>query len=228
MIIESKSGKNTLTFDEDKHVYTLNGNPVYGVTTINKQGYPMSPKLLGWLMSKGRVKAKKESKEAADIGTLVHDYANLFEKDGKISEELHNKINTQVNKNLILSCIKKFRRWKRQNLDEIIGSEEIVASVNYNFAGKYDRLSKRNGLVVLSDFKTSSGIYVDQFVQLAGYTIALKEWKNISVDAVEILRFGKEDGTFEPKIVTDQSLIRDFQEQFLRNIFTFNFVQRWG
>lgn len=253
--MESRSGNNILTFDDVKHQYRLNGDFVDSVTTINKLSMPESPRLSAWKVGEGASYAINQLKEfpqqvnklpdylleeiakkskaawmttakkAANIGTIIHDYAEQFEFRGKIDEELHKAIVQHKDKSKIFSCIKKFRRWKRQNKDSILRHEEILGSVLYRFAGKFDRLSSRNGLTVLSDFKTSSGFFVDQFIQLAAYTILLKEWLNINVDVIEIIRFGKEDGAFETKEVKDKKEIKLLQEQFVRNLATYRFMK---
>lgn len=254
-MIESRSGNNILTFDEEKHIYKLNGDIVNSVTTINKLSLPESPRLAAWKVGEGVKYAinslsefpqqvnklpdylleeiTKKSKaawmttarKAANIGTIIHDYAEQFEFKGKIDEELHEKIKSHKDKAKILSCIKKFRRWKIQNKDTILRHEEILASVLYGFAGKFDRLSNRNGLIVLSDFKTSSGFFIDQFIQLAAYVVLLKEWLNIDVDVIEIIRFGKEDGEFEVKQVKDKKEIKELQKQFIRGLETYKFMK---
>jgi len=254
-MIESRSGNNILTFDDEKHQYRLNGDFVDSVTTINKLSMPESPRLSAWKIGEGAfyvINQLKEfpqqvnklpdylleeiskkskaawmtiAKKAANIGTIVHDYAEQFEFRGKIDEELHKTIMQHKDKAKIISCIQKFRRWKKQNKDTILRHEEILGSVLYRFAGKFDRLASRNGLIVLSDFKTSSGFFIDQFIQLAAYTLLLKEWFNINIDVIEIIRFGKEDGVFETKEIKDKKEIKLLQEQFLRNLATYRFMK---
>lgn len=254
-MIESRSGNNILTFDEEKHVYKLNGDHVNSVTTINKLSLPESPRLAAWKVGEGALSVIERLKEvpipvkdfppyfieevvkkskaawmttarkAANIGTIIHDYAEQFEFKGKIDEELHERIVQHKDKSKIFSCIKKFRRWKIQNKDIILRHEEILGSILYSFAGKFDRLSSRNGLIVLSDFKTSSGFFIDQLIQLAAYVILLKEWLNINVDVIEIIRFGKEDGEFEVKQVKDKNEIKELQKQFIRGLETYKFMK---
>jgi len=260
MLTQSKLGDNYLTFDEEKHLYILNGSVVPSVTTVNKSSSPESPRLVSWKIkegSKSTIECLKEvpilvkdypqyyideilkrsttawsteARKAANIGTLVHSYAEEFEKKGFISNDSETRkfINEHIDRKKIFTCIKKFRRWKRSNKDEIIKSEDIIASILYGFAGKFDRLANRNGNIVLSDFKTSSGIFIDNFIQLSAYTIALKEWMNIDVDIIEVLRFGKEDGEFEVKSIKSKSKIKELQEQFIRNVETYSFHKKWN
>jgi hypothetical protein len=227
VIIESVSGGNILLFDSEKHTYKLNGEYTYGVTTINKKGYPISPHLLRWMMARGIKKSKKEAEEAASIGKLVHSYAENYEHHKKTPDDLHDNIIFHKDKALVLNCIKKFRRWERENQDKLIGSEGLVASVEYNFAGTFDRLAQRKNEVVLSDFKTSSGIYTEQFIQISAYALALWEWRKIKVDVLEVIRFGKDSGEFETKQISNIKQIVELQEQFIRNLHTMRFIENW-
>lgn len=236
------------------HRYWLDREPTPGVTTFNKDAYPESFFLVGWKIGQGakfvmdsllekarlneaidekwieqtikssKVAFKKAAKEAADIGTLLHDYAYCHETEKPFDDyELIKHPDAQK----VLACVAKFKEWKQQNVDEIILSETVVASVRYQFAGKFDRLVRRNGLVILSDFKTSRGIYTDQFIQLASYKIAIEEWLGMQVHGLEVLRFGKDDAEFETKLVTDKDEINAYESQAKRNRETYGFRQRF-
>jgi len=78
----------------------------------------------------------------------------------------------------------------------------------------------------LSDYKTSSGIYADMFIQLGLYKIAIEEWMNVKVDALEILRFGK-DGVFEPRYTENIDQINDYVSQGIRVLQTANFRRKY-
>jgi ATP-dependent exoDNAse (exonuclease V) beta subunit len=254
-MIKSECGKHLLEFDEEKHLYFFNGDVIPGVTTVKEKSLPtpffltawkvkvaiehlleslssvdlpvgkMTKKALDASVKAAKGAGKKKAKEAADIGTLIHDYAEQFESVGKINDELRKKIISSKDSSKIYSCIKKFRRWLRQNHDKVIKHEEICASVLYKFGGKFDRLAVRNGRIVLSDYKTSKGIYDEMFIQLGGYAIAILEWFGIQVEAIEIIRFGKENGEFEVKTINDSNEINALKRQFIRCIDTYNFFR---
>lgn len=249
----AESNGHKLTFNEKSHRYSLDGKPISGVTTANKQGYPESHILIGWKIGEGakfaikkinelrKEKKKitqkvisevvKESKsafrkraaEAADIGTVVHDYAYCYERGIQFDMA---RVEQHTDRNKIELCLGQFIKWKSGNKDELVMSEEIIASPHYWFAGKFDRYVKREGKFILSDFKTSRSIYAEYFVQLAGYKIALEEWLGVKVDGLEVLRFGK-DGSFEPKLITDPHDIAEYTNQFIRNIETYKFRRRY-
>ncbi len=175
------------------------------------------------LIKKSKRAFMHKSTAAASIGTVVHDYANAYE--AKIPFDM-SVVTEHKDRDKIEKCIAKFIEWSDKNKDEMLLAEEVVASPTYWFAGKFDRLAKRNGLTILSDFKTSSFIYTDQFVQLAGYAIAIKEWLGIDVNGIEILRFGK-DGSFETKLVTNTEEITEYMNQFVRNCLTSQFRKKF-
>ena len=179
------------------------------------------------ILDESKGASARTMKKAAAIGTLIHDYAEQYEANKSITAKLHDDIVTHVDRKKVFSCIKKFRRWKRQNSDEVLKHEEIVASSVLNVAGKFDRLAKRRNSIVLSDWKSSSGIFTEQLLQLALYRVLISEWMGIQVDAIEIVRFGKEDGAFETKMISDPKQLADLTQQAIQNVKTCEFMERW-
>lgn len=260
-LIQSSKDNHYLTFDDEKHRYTLDGQRVPGATTFGKGGYPTSEALTGWMIGQGSnytavkikqlIEAKenphyptneelkqiiKESKqahravaeEAANIGTIVHDFAYLTEL-GRTREALQmlSEFEDVPQWTEINNGIKKFEEWKAGNKDVIVATEAIVASVEEQYGGKFDRLATRDGKLVLSDFKTSNGFYVDQFIQLGAYSKAIKEWLGLNVEAYEILRFGKEKGEFETMLIDNQAELQAFIDQAILCRRTYKFKLKW-
>jgi hypothetical protein len=126
-------------------------------------------------------------------------------------------------KDKLLNGIGKFKTWKEGNKDELIASESLIASPTHLFCGKFDRLARRNGRLILDDFKTSNSIYLDHFIQLGAYSIAIREWLGMNVEGLEILRFGKDDGEFETLLIDDPKEIKMFEEQAIRCRQTYEF-----
>jgi hypothetical protein len=220
------------------------------VTGIGKQGYPEAGFLTGWKIGQGAEFAIKEyakltsilkdgkapykkdidaiikssktaymkkSQAAANVGTIVHDY--LYALDAGLKPAIPKDADVdKVNK-----CLSVALPWRKEHEDdEIIALEEIVASTTYWYAGKFDRLIRRKGKVILQDYKTSSGIFIDMFLQLSLYRQAIEEWMGIQVDSVEIIRFGK-DGAFETRMMTDPVELAAYLDQANRNIATAKF-----
>jgi len=250
---KSFDGRHIIQFNEKSHKYKLNGKPCVGVTTFVKAGYPTSMGLISWFkgqsinytfdwfLNRGHVQSiteddkkelfkaakaadQKTSQEAADVGTILHDFSYLTEL-GKHQEaqELYNKVLQLSVKDKIINGIDKFKKWKAGNQDELVASESLIGSPTYLFCGKFDRLAKRNGKLILSDFKTSNSIYPDHFIQLGGYSIACREWLGMKVEGLEVLRFSKEDGEFETMLIDDPKEIQMFEDQAVRCKFTYDF-----
>lgn len=194
--------------------------------------------LLERIVKKSKKASAKVAKRAAGIGTIVHDYAYLTEI-GRAREALQMLSEHESHRDWekINNGVRKYEEWRGQNKGETVLLEAIVASVAHQFGGKFDHLSLRNGLLILSDYKTSNGIYVDQFIQLAAYSIAIEEWLDkwlaqyglpLKVGGFEILRFGKENGDdFHPMLITDPLEIEQLKLQAIRCRQTYKFRLGW-
>lgn len=235
--------------------YKLNGTGVPGVTTLIKSGYPTSEGLVTWKMTKAaeyvwdnrhrddeedqiaknalikRAKTawKDEADEAAGIGVAIHNYAELSSL-GKREEAVRglSAYEKSGQWNEIVNACYKVDDFMKQNKDEIIATEQIVGSTKYQYAGRFDRLVRRGKLVIMSDYKTSKSFYIDQFIQDAAYAIAVEEWLGLKVDGFEVVRFGKEGGDFESRLITELSEVDSLKQQALRCLDTFRFAQVWG
>src|SRR5229473_4659808 len=150
--------------------------------------WPISTTQRKEIIKEAKSADKKSSEAAANIGTLTHDFAYFTEtKQYDKLLETQKAIASHIDKDKILACTLKFTEWSKTHADEMVASETIVASLQHSFGGKFDRLAKRDGKLILSDFKTSGSIYVDQYIQLAAYRIAIREWMGLEVEGLEVL-----------------------------------------
>lgn len=210
------------------------GNAVFDALLSQQGGgyyphvvFPISETERKEIVKKAKTADRTKSEEAADIGTLVHDFCYQTEVNKVVSKELLDKIGLHKDKEKILAGVDKFTEWRKTNADEMVASESIIASPTHSFGGKFDRLARRDGKLILSDFKTSGAIYVDQFIQLAAYRIAIQEWLGMTVEGLEVLRFGKDDGEFETKMIDKPEEIKAFEEQAIRCRYTYIFRNKW-
>lgn len=157
------------------------------------------------------------AQEAADIGTVVHGFSELWSQ-GKTNEAdaLLDKVRGVEKWPLISNCISQFLDWYSKNKGELVSVEALVASPTHLFAGKFDRLDRVNGKLRLRDYKTSKAIFLDMFIQLGTYKLGFQEWSNLNIEELEIIRFGKEDGAFETLLITDPKEIQMFVDQGIR------------
>lgn len=203
-----------LTFDDAEHMYTWAGQPVPGVTSILKviDKPALMPWAIGvtrdyWLeqVSAGRTdfaKIHKESwnasklvsKKAADIGKNVHAYAEAHFKGQPLPELLSDEARRGVD---------AFHKWLDAHKVAIKASERLVFSKEFYYAGTCDFVAEVDGVLVVGDIKTSSGIYPEMRMQTAAYQHALEEEKGISFGGRVIVRFDKKTGEFEAKQLND-------------------------
>lgn len=203
----------------------------------NKPLRVIGGELLAKIIRKSKKASEKVAKRAANIGTIVHDYAYITES-GRAREALQMLSEHEVSEHWekINNGAKKFDEWRAQNTGETVLLEAIVASVAHQYGGKFDHLSLRDGRLILSDYKTSTGIYVDHFIQLAAYAVAIEEWLSdwlaeyklpLQVGGLEILRFGKEDGEYQPLLITNEIELRQLKAQAIRCRETYKFRLGW-
>lgn len=209
-----------LLFDEKEHAYTWGGNFVPGVTTIlqciNK------PALMPWAVKMTRdfwleaVKSgrtdfeiihkqswnahRNVSKDAADIGSNVHSYAECFFKKQPLPE-----LKTDQAKR----GVEAFHKWFDSHKIKILASERRLFSKEFYYAGTCDFVAEIDGVLGVGDIKTSSGIYPEMRLQTAAYQNALQEEKGIQFPVRWIVRFDKKTGEFEAKEFKDFDL--DFE-----------------
>jgi hypothetical protein len=173
------------TFDEKNHLYTLNGKPLTGATTI--LGVIAKPSLIQWsatmacdfvkdnlkamedlekVLKEARVAHRKKKEKAGDIGTAVHKACEDWIKTKKIPTELSVEG---------LKMFSNFVAWSESEEVEFLESEVRVYSEKYWYAGTCDLVLRINGHVYIGDIKTSMGIYPEAFYQTSAYQLALNE-----------------------------------------------------
>lgn len=211
------NGEVELIFDPAKHHYTVNGQTVYGITTIlsviNK------PALIYWATGKASEKFKElikpgvsydevqimqiaekiknahreHSDQAKLIGTMVHEHIEKIVMAIIAGEKIPERPQSEV----MNKCIDAFAKWTKENKVEFLEHERKVYSKKYNYAGTLDLLAKVDGKLSLIDIKTSTGIYDEYFFQTAAYSQALLEEMGNKIERNYILRVDKLGKGFE-------------------------------
>lgn len=207
-----------LDFNEKTHVYSVDGTRVDGTTAI--LGIIAKPALVYWAVSscinylkdliipgerydeihlKNYFKDagsahRRISDDAADLGTMIHTWAADW-IDGKKPKM---PINPQFK-----SSVDQFLKWVKRDQVKFIHSEHLVYSRRLKYAGTFDFLCEIDGKTYLGDFKSSSAIYDEYFLQIAGYQQAyLEEYPDFKIDGGVIVRLGK-DNKLEVKYTKD-------------------------
>ncbi len=209
------NGQVNIEFDDIRHFYHLVGTNAKpdGVTTI----LGLIPKyLLPWvarttadyihhgilqrLAGEGEVggsflsslceEAKKEhtrKKEAAgNVGTLVHAFAEEVIGGVEVEDDLWEATPEEAH----AGCLAFLQWWNSAQIDKTnMESERIVFSRRLFYGGMCDLFATINGKPTVIDFKTGSGFYEDQPLQLAAYAMAIDEERGF--------HWQEEDGTKE-------------------------------
>lgn len=179
-------------FDEAEHVYTLDGKPLTGVTTI--LGVIAKPSLIQWsatmacdfvkdnlkameqleaVLKDAKVAHRKNKEKAGDVGTLAHKACERWIK-GESKEKALDHV-PEANLAMVQKMFDNFVKWSEDNKVEFLESEVRVYSEKYWYAGTCDLVLRINGEVYIGDIKTSSGIYPEAFYQTSAYQVALQE-----------------------------------------------------
>ncbi len=145
---------------------------------------------------------RKSKKEAADIGTKIHQWINRWirNKHTKIPEE------RKVRNGIIA-----FLEFQRKNKFQWLESEKIVYSAKLNYAGILDAVAKTEDGLILVDFKSSKNFYPEFNFQTAAYKFAYEEMTNKPINSRLIIRFDKETGEFEEKELSDKDYDNDIK-----------------
>ena len=101
----------------------------------------------------------------------VKDIKQILSQFGKVKVTIKNYSKDKKATN----AIKQFLSWEKKNKVEWLASELVLASKKYLFAGTLDAVARVNGVLTVIDFKTSSMIGSDAFLQVAAYWLLLHE-----------------------------------------------------
>lgn len=170
---------------EHTKYYNTKGVQLPSVTSIVK--LLDKPQLVGWANYLGfkRIKVEELLHEKSTYGTMVHD---LFEQymmtiTGDNEDDPHytllRKKFKYINDTLINNGFKVVNMELQLHGDRVGGTLDLL-------------LQHENGKFMILDLKTSKNVYDSMFIQLAGYSLLMKEVYNIDIDYVGIILISKE------------------------------------
>ena len=205
-------------FEQGRHIHTLNGKPLMGVTTV--LSVISKPALIQWSanMAVDYIENNFPTFEQLYKGeaTLI----DLFkiartahrikkEKAGDWGTELHKAIENYVKgkgetpfEGTQKEAFGNFANWALENKVEFLESEKHIWSREYWIGGICDLVIRINGKKYIADVKTSSGIYNEHFFQMAAYDLCLSEMGEKDIEGYIVINL-KKDGTIQTKTVTD-------------------------
>jgi hypothetical protein len=137
---------------------------------------------------------RKTSTEAMDVGSAVHAWIEgyytgmLAEKDGGYP----------MPDGELVQPIKAFLAWDAENKVVPLAVEERIWS-SARFAGTLDLYAGVKGVPTLLDFKSSTGHWPENVMQLGAYDLAFRERTGNKVDRYMVVRLDKVSGLPDPK-----------------------------
>lgn len=207
-------GKVVLEFDEGRHIYSVGGKIVYGVTSVT--GILDKPALMYWAVNQAisvleaklepgkaldEIEIKNLLEEArrahtikkdksADVGTLIHKWVESYISARIKKEPLPKR---PVNKEM-KNAIDGFFKWAKENKVQIMASEQKIYHTKYKYAGTLDLEGMVNGKRTVIDLKTGKAIYPEMLLQASAYLKAREQETGKKYPGgVIILRLSKED-----------------------------------
>ncbi len=193
------------------------GKRVPGVTTILGR-FKESGGLIQWAYNCGRdgIDLNDARDKAADAGTCAHEQIDAW-VHGRDFDRTTWKYEILAKAD---HCFLGFLEWAQQSNLKVEASEVTLISEKHQFGGTFDAVLIGQTLK-LADWKSSSGIYTDQLIQVAGaYSLLWEEHHPDRVlGGIEIVRVSKPDAEDDPVSFEHRSwsaeIIPIAQRQFL-------------
>ena len=146
------------------------------------QNVRISAEWIDSVVAAGRKRPKQIKDQAADVGSQAHAAFEGFLKGETLMIAVPE----------IKDMVGELEKWHAQSKTTIVATELPVGSLLHRFGGRIDAIGWRDGKWGLPDWKTSSGIYPEMALQVAGgYAIAIEEQYGIKIEWADIVRFSK-------------------------------------
>ena len=180
------------------------GSEVPGVTSVTNRFMDRSA-LMHWAFKQGKSGAAtlyQKMHDGAEVGTCVHDMI-AYDLQGKTDEVIF-----AYAKNMMLPDEKKldqammsfhaYRAWKLQFSFRVVEQEVSLVSEKHKYGGTIDTAGVVGNQLALLDYKTGSGIYCDQLLQMAAYGQLWNEARPDSplTGGFHLIRLDRETGEF--------------------------------
>ena len=122
------------------------------------------------LLREARMAHYRTKTEAANLGTIAHDYVEAFLRTGQEQDMSDQDAR-------VANCYDLFRRWWDQAGLSVIQTELMVYHAPLGYAGQLDFLAAdAEGNPVLVDWKTSKAVYWNYNLQVVAYAKACARW----------------------------------------------------
>lgn len=185
-------GLNTqpLVFDQRQRHYLLDGAKVVRVTEVLQAldksfRIPWALKEMAGYIDKNwdhsRIYLADEKKK------IIQDSKGTFERVSMHAMDRGTRVHAWIEEYIgksnppkptdpeLIPPINSFLKWEKEHRVEWLASEFIIASKTHQYAGTIDFIAIVDDSLVIGDFKVSSRISLEYFLQTAAYQIALEE-----------------------------------------------------
>lgn len=172
------------------------GEKIPGTTTILNR-FKESGGLIQWAFNCGRSGLDMTSARdrAADAGTLAHEMIDAYVHNRNLDTAAFDKTIVANAEHAFLG----FLEWQKQSNLKVVAAEVSLVSEVYQYGGTFDAMLVADTLRLM-DYKTSSGVYTEMLVQVAGaYSLLWQEhYPDKPLHGVDILRISKPDAPDDP------------------------------
>ncbi len=216
-----KVGKKTINFDDTdgRHHFTdEQGNRIQSVTEFT--GVLDKPALIPWAVRLALDYIKEKwllpgfPITEQDFEDAAKQHCIVKKKAGERGSTIHDLVSKWIKKEnfeipedeMIRNGFDAFLKFQKEHKAKWLESEKIVYSVKNNYVGILDALAMIDDKLTLIDFKSSNGIWPEMRLQVAGYQIAWEEMTKRKIQKSTIIRFSKDTGEFEYRIMSDPKL----------------------
>lgn len=225
--IKLYKGTFTLLFDRERHrFFHADGRPIKGVT--NYTGVLEKPALVPWAVKMmgiylqqnwDPIKVKTESDKTILIETAKKEYNRIKLETAQWGKDAHSwaeewtkgKKPKMPESPQVRNAVTAFLDWFNQSGIKITSSERFVYSKKHNYAGIMDWEGKKNGSLIVGDYKTTNAIYPEMRFQVALYQQAREEETGKQYDESHIIQFGKETAEFAQLVIPRKEYLKDLK-----------------
>lgn len=167
-----------------------------------KPDTPFTEEELKTMMMDGSRQWTKRSDKGKDVGTITHAAIEAYLKGSsqQLPDITDADADTIESVKMASKALDSFKAWWESfSNKEVIQIEKPIYSRSMRYAGTCDLMVSINGKTYTFDIKTTNaskqaplGIYAETFLQLGGYSYAMKEETGRGSDDVGIIRVGKD------------------------------------
>ncbi len=147
------------------------------------------------ILDKAKKHAYELAKQEADIGSRIHEliHQHLLGQEVEIINE----------EDKVQAGFLAYLGWLQEHKFKALEIEMRLAHPTYLYAGTLDVVGILDGELAILDWKSSGGIYLENYLQISAYKKAYEETTGKEVKRVFIIHLGKKDGDFIPYEVRD-------------------------